>query len=101
MTDPNTEQMTMEIQHPWTNAELEVFAYMQELIRTKQVRISTEAEPILRRKFEWVTTNNSYRLAMTYGRNRQKIDTILADRQKADDPENVQANCCRTCEATS
>ena len=101
MSDPSTEQMTMDISHPWTNNELEVFAYIQELVRTRQVKMSSDAEPILRRKFDWVTMNSAYRLAMTYGRYRQKIDVILAERQKADDPENVKANCCHTCEATS
>lgn len=91
----------MATQSPWSDAELEVFAYIQELIRTRQVHMSTEVEPILRRKFDWITTNNSYRLAMTYGRYRQKIDTILAERQRAEDPRDVEANCCRTCEATS
>lgn len=100
--DPCTEPpLQMSTHHPWTDAELEVFAYIQELIRTKQVHMSSDAEPILRRKFDWVTMTSSYRLAMAYGRNRQKIDAILAERQRADDPENVQTNCCRTCEATS
>ena len=101
MADPSIESFPMTTQHPWTNAELEVFAYIQNLVQTKQVRLSSDVEPIIRRQFDWVTMTNSYHLAITYGRYRQKIDTILAERQRAEDPENVQTNCCHTCEAAS
>jgi hypothetical protein len=101
MSDPNTDNCTMATRIPWTQEELEVFAYLKTLADNRIVTLSSEAEPYLRRKFVWVTTANSYRLAMTYGRNRQKIDAILTEMQRVEDPENVQTNCCRTCEATS
>jgi hypothetical protein len=92
---------TMATANPWTDDELRVFAYIKALIENQCVKLSSEAEVFIRREFDWVTTSNSYHLAMTYGRNRQKIDMILAERQRAEDPENVKANCCHTCEATS
>lgn len=100
--DPCTEPpSTMYANYPWSDAELEVFAYIQELIRTKQARMSYEVEPFLRRKFDWVTHNSSYRLSMAYGRYRSKIEALLAEREQSKDPENVKANCCSPCEATS
>lgn len=100
--DPSTNPPNqMDRTYPWNDAELEVFAYIQELIRTKQARMSYDVEPFLRRKFDWVTHNSSYRLAMAYGRYRNKIEALLAERQSSSDPENVKANCCSPCEATS
>lgn len=101
MSDPSTESDQMTTSLPWTEAEFEVFSYLKELVDNHIVKLTSEAEPYIRRKFEWVNTANSYRLAMAYGRNRQKIDAILNNRQKAEDPENVQDYYHRTCEATS
>ena len=101
MTDPCTIDSTMTSQHPWTDDELEVFAYIKTLIANQLVKLSSEAELYIRREFDWVTTSNSYRLAMTYGRYRQKIDEVLSERERVDNPEHVKADCCRTCETTS
>ncbi len=63
----------------WTSDELKVFAFLKELIETRQIRTSTEAEILIRRTFDWVTHQNSYRLAMAYGRYRNKIDPLLSE----------------------
>ena len=101
LSNPDKLDFTMTTQHPWTDDELDVFHYIHTLVENRLVKTTAEVEGFIRQKFDWVSMTNSYHLAMTYGRYRQKIDAVLAERQKVEDPKNVKADCCRTCEAAS
>jgi hypothetical protein len=60
----------------FTTPELEVFAALRKLIQDG-CKTSTEAEPLLRQKFAWLSPTESYRLTMKYGKYRDVIDILL------------------------
>ncbi len=80
--------------------DLEVYAYLKNLVDTKACKSSSEAEKMLRTKFWHVSMMNSYTYVQRYFRYREKIESQLAV-YKAD-PENVTAcetQVCSSCEA--
>ena len=81
----------------FTDKDLDVYAYIQILAQSKAYKTSSEVEPVLRQKFEYVTHFNSYTYVMRYFRYREKIERLLAERSA--DPENVQACPTQVCEA--
>lgn len=47
-----------------TPQEEEVLAYLEELVATKAVKLSSDAEPLLIRKFHWINKGSMYGLMM-------------------------------------
>ncbi len=47
-----------------THQEEEVLAYLEELVATKAVKMSSDAEPLLIRKFHWLNKGSIYGLMM-------------------------------------
>lgn len=72
-----------------TDQEKEALAYMEELVANKTIRMSSEAELHLYRKFHWLSRSSTYLLVMKLGKlmlrkrqEKEKIESLSGQKRK-------------------